>query len=58
MRMGNQGRQLPVPIMAGGILGGISTGAAGGGAVCGEADILDPVAAPHRGSQTALIPTS
>jgi hypothetical protein len=31
---------------------------AGGGALRGEADVLDPVAAPHRGSQAAPTPTS
>ena len=50
MRMGNQGVQLPVqPCRR--HSGRHLHRPAGGGALCGEADLVDPVAAPHRRSQ-------
>ena len=50
MRMGNQGVSF-LSNHAGGISGWHLHRAAGGGAVCGEADIVHPLAAPHRRSQ-------
>jgi chorismate synthase len=42
MRIGADGTPIFLSNNAGGILGGISTGAAGGGALRSQADILDP----------------
>ena len=46
MRMGNDGRPVFLSNNAGGILGGISTGQADRGALCRQADLVDPDAAP------------